>query len=382
MDLVAGMLARELRARHAAELTVSLVRPQFVQRFSRPPGARERRVAFNADRLLNRFFDYPRFLRARRNDFDLFHIVDHTYAHLTTAAGAGRCVVTCHDLDAFRPVIEPNGGNSWLMGKMARTILDGVRQAAAIACDTAATRDAVIRYQLAPAERLTINPNGVADTFNPRPDRCADREVRRLLGSADSCGPEILHVGSTIARKRIDVLLRVFAALRREAPGARLIRVGGAFTAAQRQLMNQLAQPSESVTVLPFLSRQALAAVYRRAALVVLPSEAEGYGLPALEALACGTPVLASDIPALREVGGPAAAYCPVADLDRWTAAILELLRARRECPRSRDERSAAGVKWASRFTWTQYADRAMALYQTVALDSWDETGRHPATSG
>ncbi len=72
--------------------------------------------------------------------------------------------------------------------------------------------------------------------------------------------------------------------------------------------------------------RATLAAVYRRAALAFQPSDAEGFGLPVAEALACGTPVLASDIPVLREVGGAAASYAPVGDADAWSEAALALL--------------------------------------------------------
>jgi glycosyltransferase involved in cell wall biosynthesis len=369
MDLVGDMLAREFAARPGDGLAVAQLRPRFVPRLSRVSTGAGKRHLFNADRIMNRFLDYPRFLRARRSESDLFHIVDHSYSHLVRVAGPERTVVTCHDLDAFRPVIERNGeGKSWLMGKMARTILDGFGKAAAVACVSVATRDEVIRHQLVPSERLTVNRNGVADTFNPRPHFWPDREVCRLLGSADSGRLEILHVGSTIPRKRIDLLLRVFDALRGEARHARLIRVGGAFTVAQRRLMNQLALPFDSVVVLPFVSSEVLAAVYRRAALVVLPSEFEGFGLPVLEALSCGTPVVLSDIPVFREIGGPPATFCPVGAVEPWTEAILSLSRERRDRPRCWDERVDAGVKWAGRFTWKEYAERAASLYRTIIL--------------
>jgi glycosyltransferase involved in cell wall biosynthesis len=362
------MLLRELSERRRARVSACLLRPRFVRRFSRTGVGGGKSHLFNADRVLNRFVDYPRFLRERRNQFDLFHIVDHTYAHLADVVGAERCVVTCHDLDAFRPVIEPNNnGRSWFMAKMARRILDGFSRAAAIACDSAATRHDVLRHQLARSERLSVNPNGASEVFTARHDPCVDAEVRRLLGAPERDRVEVLHVGSTIPRKRIDVLLRVFDALRRILPTARLLRVGGAFTPAQRELMNRLALPSDSVAVLPFLSSEVLPAVYRRAAILVLTSESEGFGLPVIEALVCGTPVVLSDIPVLREVGGPAAAYCPVADNGQWTDTILGMLRERRECPRTWAERSAAGTSWAGQFTWSRYADRAAQLYQKIA---------------
>jgi glycosyltransferase involved in cell wall biosynthesis len=369
MDLVANMLAGELRTHHSVRLSVGLLRPRFVRRFSSRArnSSDQRNTAFNADRLLNRFFDYPRFLRARKSEFDLFNVIDHTYAHLVPVAGSRRCVVTCHDLDAFRPLIEPRGaGSSWFRMKMSRRILDGFGSAAAVTCISVATRDAVLRHHLAPAPRLTVNPIGVAPFFNPDPNPDADRRACEALGPLDRGRLEILHVGSTIPRKRIEVLLRVFAALRSELPSVRLIRVGGIFAPAQQELSRQLGL-TDSVTVLRFVEPQVLAAVYRRAALLVLPSAYEGFGLPALEALACGTPVVLSDIPVFRELGGPAATFSPVGDIERWSESILSLLRERGETPQSWHQRADAGVKWASQFTWCEHADRAVQLYGMIA---------------
>ena len=367
MDLVADMLVRELAARLEG-LAVSRLRPRFVERLTRVGGVGGNRHLFNADRLLNRFVDYPRFLRARRNDFDLFHIIDHSYSHLVPVAGRQRSIVTCHDLDTFRSIIEPQREvRSRFYTAMAGRILTGFRQAAAVACVSGATRDDVLRHRLAPAERLTVNPNGVGEIFNPQPDEGGDHEARRHLGAPDAGTIEILHVGSTIPRKRIDVLIRVFAALRRELPGVRLVRVGGDFTPPQHKLIDQLGLSSECVRVLPFLSAEVLAAVYRRAALVILTSESEGFGLPVLEAQASGTPVVLSDLPVLREIGGPAASFAAVGDVDQWTGATLNLLRERREHPDIWEERKAAGISWTGRFTWKAYAWRANDLYRRIA---------------
>jgi glycosyltransferase involved in cell wall biosynthesis len=176
---------------------------------------------------------------------------------------------------------------------------------------------------------------------------------------------ELLHVGSTIARKRIDVLLHVVAALRRERPAVRLVRVGGPFTAAQRALVRDLGL-DDAITVLPFLDRSTLAAVYRRSALVLLPSEREGFGLPVLEALACGTPIIASDIEPLREVGGDAVEYCDPEDVGQWTASILRILAESADRDRANARRSA-GIARAASFSWQHYAAEVVALYARIA---------------
>ena len=93
------------------------------------------------------------------------------------------------------------------------------------------------------------------------------------------------------------------------------------------------------IIVLPFLERRVLAAVYRRAAVVLQPSDREGFGLPVAEAMACGTPVVASDLPPLREVGGAMASYCPVGDVEAWTSTVSELL----------DERSTPSTRTGAR---------------------------------
>jgi len=195
----------------------------------------------------------------------------------------------------------------------------------------------------------------------------SDAETARLLGPAHPDPPDLLHVGSTIPRKRIDVLLRTLAAVRQARPGARLIKVGGALTAAQARLAHDLGV-ADAIVVLPFVERATLTAVYRRAALVLLPSETEGFGLPLAEALACGTPLLASDINVLREVGGTAAAYAPVGDIAAWTRAALELLDNRHTD--LHQARRAAGFAQARRFQWSTHVRHLTALYHGLLGES------------
>lgn len=362
MDLVADMLFAHLQRRHRATITPTLVRPRMPRRLGRVIG--NSRLS-TIDRILARQWDYPRALRPLRQSFDLFHIVDHTYAHLTSELPADRTVVTCHDVDAFRSVLQPGDEpRSAPYRWMANRILTGLRRAARIACVSEATRDALLSLAGVPASRLVVIPNGADTGGFPDADIEADHEAAQILGPRGRV--ELLHVGSTIERKRIDVLLDVFAAVRRVKPDARLIRVGGPFTGEQRVHARSLGI-SDAIAVLPFLDRVTLAAVYRRAVVALLPSEREGFGLPIVEALACGTPVIASDIPVLREVGADAVTFAPVADVPAWRDAILQLLDERDRDPAGWAARKTRGLERASDFSWSRYADDVAELYRSLA---------------
>lgn len=377
MDLVADMLLACLQREFAHHITAERIRPLMRRRATlwggddrySPAASRMRRFLFNADRLANRFWDYPRYVRGLRNDFDAFHVVDHSYAQLVHVLPPERTIVTCHDIEAFRVLLQPpHGPRSGLFRAMAERTLSGLVKAAWVTCDSAAVRDEILTHGLLPPERLVVAPIGVHPTCKPEPDREADAVVEHLLGPPTADTIDLLHVGSTIPRKRIDLLIRIFAAVRDQFPRARLIRVGGVFTPPQAELVERL-ELAGSVVVLPGLDRNVLAAVYRRATLVLQPSEAEGFGLPVVEALACGTPVVASDIPVLREVGGGGANYCPVADVGAWTEAIAGMLMERGQTPEQWAARRAAGIAHAGRYSWAGYSRKMVSLYEQV-LDS------------
>jgi len=207
---------------------------------------------------------------------------------------------------------------------------------------------------------------GVHPAFSPHADVDADAEAVRLLGPSRAA-PEILHVGSTIPRKRIDILLQMFAELHRTYRHARLVRVGGHFTRPQMAWMERLGL-NGSVSVLPFLEPRVLAALYRRASLVILPSEREGFGFPVVESMACGTPVVASDLPALKEVGGEAAVYCSVGLVEQWTRTIVALIREQATEPERSMKRVRDGIQQAAKFTWYEHARRMVEVYRQALL--------------
>jgi glycosyltransferase involved in cell wall biosynthesis len=365
MQLVADMLLEQLELSLATEFEAARLCPRMRRHFALPlPGSRQ--FWNNADRLTNRFIDYPLWLRRLRSEFDLYHIVDHSYSQLVHQLPAGRTVVTCHDLDTFRCLLEPalEPRPAWFRA-MSRRILSGLEKAAHVITVSASTREEILRYGLLPPERVTVVHNGVHKACSPAPDQAADAEVARLLPAKAAGELWLLHVGSTIPRKRIEVLLRVFGAVRAESPQIRLVRVGGEFTPAQLQLARDL-NVADSIHLLTGLTPGVLAAVYRRADLLLQTSESEGFGLPVVEALACGCPVVASDIPVLREVGGPAALYCPLGDVANWKDTVDRLFREWAVEPHARERRRAEGMAHAARFSWAETAGQTARVYEAV----------------
>jgi glycosyltransferase involved in cell wall biosynthesis len=366
MDRVASMLCEQLTQHHADAFEVDRICPPFVRAATRVPLAGRSKAAFDADRFLNRFWSYPNHIEPLAARYDLFHIVDHSYAHLAHALPASRTVVTCHDLDAFRSVLDPTQEpRSGAFRTMTGSILTGLQRAAVVMCDTTAIRDELAWRRLIEPDRLVVASLGVDDVFFEVGTAAAERADAALTPlPADAI--EILHVGSTVPRKRIDVLLRVCAALGRQLPQLRLTRVGEALTPDQQQVLRDSGM-SERTTMVNDVDEATLAALYRRATLVLQPSEREGFGLPVIEALASGTPVVASDLPVLREVGGSAVEYCAVGDIDEWCRAVAALVEECREAPVKWSERRETGRRHARGFTWERFASDVTQVYRRVA---------------
>ena len=366
MDLVADMLFENLETSHAGEFSAMRLCPPMRRHFSSLPVLGRRPLFYNADRLMNRFVDYPRWLRNSALQFDLFHVIDHSYAQLVHNFPRQRTVVTCHDLDTFRCILDPERDPRprWFRA-MTQKILDGLQKTAHVIAVSAATQDEILRQGLLPAARVSVIRNGVHPACSPLPNPAADAELTRLLPADSKDAAWLLNVGSTMPRKRLDILIQVFAAVRRQVPNARLLRVGGRFTAAQQELASGLGVESAIVQAPP-LSRDLLAAAYRHAHLLLHPSEAEGFGLPLIEAMACGCPVIASDLPVLREVGGTAAAYCPVAEIETWSETAVQLLNERRQEPDSWELRRQRSLANSSRFSWAENARQTAAVYRML----------------
>ena len=359
MDLIAEMLMQTLPDVAAGRVAATELCPRMSRRWTRLPVVGSTARARLVDRLAARVFDYPRWLAPRAREFDLFHIVDHSYAHLVRTLRPRPTIVTCNDVDAIEAAL-PGGRHRFHPARaLAAGVLDGLARAAHVACISDATKTQLLATGRVSPNRVSVVYLGVHPSCSPLPDAAADREINARLGPRRV---ELLHVGSTIPRKRIDTLLEIFRGVRETFADAVLLRVGGSLTSAQRALALKL-NVADAIVEFPFVQRPILAALYRRASLVLLPSDREGFGLPLIESMACGTPVVASAIPALQEVGGDAAVYCPRGDVGGWVETVTVLLRQRDASSACWPKRRNACLANASRFNWRDYAADMARLY-------------------
>jgi glycosyltransferase involved in cell wall biosynthesis len=218
------------------------------------------------------------------------------------------------------------------------------------------------------SDRLRVVPNGV-DHIQATADEINAARARHGLGH----DPYLLWVGTVEPRKNVATLLRAFAQLVEsgDAAGHRLVLAGPSGWLSgdliPASVLDRLGGPGPGpgsrVRLLGQLAESDLRAVYAGATLLALPSRHEGFGLPVLEAMVQGTPVVCADIAALREVSGGAARLVPPDDVDGWAHALAGLIgdeRARRRL-------AAAGQARAAGFSWEETVRRTRAVY-TEAL--------------
>ena len=224
-------------------------------------------------------------------------------------------------------------------------------------CGSAAARDDLVRLGLVPDERLRVVLNGIDPGFLPEPSAVAFEWAASHLAPGDGV-TDLLHVGNDIPRKRLDRLLKIVAAVRESRPGVRLIRVGSPLTPAHKRLAKQLNIP---IVELPFVDRDVLRAVYARCAVLLMPSDREGFGLPVIEAFAAGRPAVISDIPALREVSGGMARWVPPDDIRGWVEAIEHTLQ-----PEDVAVGEFARRAHAASLTWDEHVRGLLPVYDEV----------------
>jgi len=269
---------------------------------------------------------------------DLFHGTNYVLPPLHRARGA----LTVFDLSYLHLPDTVQGPTHRLRTLVPR----GLRRADVVITAAQAIADEVAEAYAVPADRLAVVPLGVdAGWSTAEPP---DDDLRRGLGLPSTY---LLAVGSTEPRKGLDTLLGALRQLP-DAPPLALVGPPGWGPALDRAGL-----APERVLQLGYQPEESLRSLVAGAACLAYPSRYEGFGLPPLEAMTAGVPVVTSDIAVCREVLGAHARYAPVGDADALAAALRATLAD--AGPTTASERRA----WASAYTWEACAAGTLAAY-------------------
>jgi glycosyltransferase involved in cell wall biosynthesis len=236
-----------------------------------------------------------------------------------------------------------------------------VRRADLILTPSDQTARDVVRVCRISPRRLRTVPLAAAPAFAPAPD-AAVAEVMKLHGLR---APFILYVGSTDPRKNIAALLTSVGDERFRGADVQLVLAGINDEAVRARIEQQArAESIPSLRVIGFVEERLMPALYSAATAFVLPSRYEGFGLPALEAMACGTPVIAFAIGAIEEVTGSAAILVPVDDVSALAEAMWRVIQD----DRLRIRMAESGLERSRRFSWAENASRTAVVLTQAAL--------------
>ena len=284
---------------------------------------------------------------------DIFHATEHLLPRLRRI----RSVFTLHDL-IFR--FDPGSHlplNRIYLNLMMPRFLRAAD--AVITVSECSKRDAVQLYSTS-AEKIHVIPEGVDAHFKPVTSQQAE-QVRAKYRLPERF---VLCVGTIEPRKNLPILFETLASQRARGAETWPLVIVGKPGWLYEPIFRRVAELGlhDAVHFTGFVSDDDLPAIYTAATLVALPSHYEGFGLPVLEAMACGTPVLCSNTSSLPEVAGEAALLVPPDDVQGWIAAIARVW----DDDTLRAQMRERGFAQAARFTWQSAARKTTEVYRFV----------------
>ena len=293
----------------------------------------------------------PRYLK--RNPVDIFHGTNYE----VPLWNRKRNVLTVHDLSVFT---HPDKHEPDIARRARRRLPIMLRSSAMIITPTEAVKSELSeRFKIDP-DRIAVTPEAPRKSFQPMPATDA-AAVRTRLGIDTNF---ILFVGTIEPRKNLLTLVRAFErVLRQTEQRPQLVIAGGQGWLSEdlHRLLKQLAF-GDRLRLAGYLDDEDLRALYSSCKVFVYPSLYEGFGLPPLEAMTCGAPVIASRIPALVETLQDKAWLVDPLDENALAKSIIELLTD----GSARQSLSSAGLVHAHSFSWTETARRTLEVYQRV----------------
>jgi len=296
------------------------------------------------------------------------HIAHNQYAHLLNWLPLRRTVVTCYDLLELNQMEAKQVSYGWHWRQHFRLAAEGMRRADRVIAISEYTKRSILERFPDLADRIVVIYTGVdSDRYFPH---APDPNTLDKYGVSQA-HIYVLYVGSEQGRKNLRTLVDAFALIRQDIPNLKLLKVGPPQDPAGRAaLLHQVRSLGleNQFQLIDFVDEADLPHIYNAAAVFVFPSLREGFGLPPLEAMACGVPVISSNATSLPEVVGDAALLVDPRDATEM-ARLLRGVLSDRELARTLSHR---GRERAQRFTFKSAAAKVFQVYEEL----WSTTER------
>ncbi len=287
----------------------------------------------------------------------------HAPNFLLPPVRSAKKLLTIHDL-AF--LVHPEYAYPGLQRFLAKAVPRSIAAADHILADSEASKQDAIRFFDLRSEQITVVGAGVESRF--RPAEQGAMEPAKLAGVREKYGldwPFVFDISTLEPRKNFDGLIRAFAEARRKAAFPHHLVIGGGKGWLYEDIFKEVERQSagDCVHFLGYVDDADLPALYNLADLFAFPSHYEGFGIPVLEAMACGTAVLCTDTSSLPEIVGDAAYIVPTDNHSALVDALANLL-----CDdAARTNLAARGPAQAANWTWDAAAERLLHVYQTIS---------------
>ncbi|MEL7332540.1 MAG: glycosyltransferase family 1 protein [Cyanobacteria bacterium J06560_2] len=321
------------------------------------------------EKYYERYWRYPKSLK--NQNVDMFHIIDHSDGHLLywLRNWDTPTVITCHDLINW---VQPDTfkGKALLPAVSMATwkfAVKGIESADHVVSVSAHTEKDIVNYLDVPSERVTVVPNAVESVFcQLEPQVVATFRTEIGLSEETFC---LLNVGSNNLRKNVLSALKLTAELNAKGVPICFLKTGADFSAEQTAFIEKNGI-ADKTRYLGKPDQETLIKIYNAADVLIAPSTYEGFGLTVLEAMACGTPVITSNVTSLPEVAGDAAILVGPMDIEGMVEGAIRLY----ESVEVRDRFTQQGLNRVKSFTWEKTAEQVASVYQNIRQSCLPQT--------
>jgi glycosyltransferase involved in cell wall biosynthesis len=315
------------------------------------------------NRILNflDFLTYTPFntlIKGRKNAVK--HILSHSEAHQLFFLPLKRSVVTCYDITPYlykygNPISRLKVIASFYAMKKAKRIIT----------ISDFTKREYVKHFGYPEEKITVATIGVNhDKYYPIKDKTKLEKIRTKYG-LNSANLHIIYVGNEEPRMNIDIMFKGFAIARKQFPNLKFIKGGDSNIPGQREKLIQLAKKldiEKDIIWTGYITEQDLPILYNLANINLYLVSYAGFGLSALEGMACGTPTISSNVASMPELVGDGGIQIAPKDIDQLASTIIKILSN----SKLNKELSRKGVKQAQNFTWENWAEKTIEAYHLV----------------